>query len=208
MHSTAKETPMAGPWIRRIRCRAAVPFSLAVATVLALPAALPGPAQAAGAPAATSPQEIQEAQRAAVTDLRNVGTAMYVWFKDHATAGQGGSQDHGASQQGDSHQGDSEKETVDVTEVPLISYADLKGLLVPKYIAELPVLDPWGQPYEYRLNREPAATQRVMAVRSGGADGRFTGNAYAIGAFPPGDAEQDLVWVDGYFVRWPQRPGS
>jgi hypothetical protein len=27
-----------------------------------------------------------------------------------------------------------------------------------------------------------------------------------VGGFSAGDASQDLVWKDGYFVRWPELP--
>ena len=45
----------------------------------------------------------------------------------------------------------------------------------------------------------------VMSVRSPGADGRFDGDRYAVGSFDSADANADIVWVDGYFVRWPKR---
>jgi hypothetical protein len=44
-----------------------------------------------------------------------------------------------------------------------------------------------------------------MAIRSPGNDGTFSGNRYELGAFQPGDANQDLVWMNGFFIRWPER---
>jgi hypothetical protein len=43
-----------------------------------------------------------------------------------------------------------------------------------------------------------------MVIRSSGADGIFSGNRYELGGFQPVDADQDLVWMDGFFIRWPQ----
>jgi hypothetical protein len=42
-----------------------------------------------------------------------------------------------------------------------------------------------------------------MSARSAGADGKFSGDVYAVRPYPQGDATQDLVWADGYFVYWP-----
>lgn len=139
-----------------------------------------------------------EVQRQAVTDLRNAGTAMYYWYRDEMKP--------------KSHAKDAKAEAeptqVDVSKIPLISYQDLSKLLVPKYLAKLPETDPWGHPYEYRLNTQDPNAEVVMAGRTAGADGHFAGDVYQIGRFQPGDLDQDVVWVDGYFARWPQNPGK
>jgi hypothetical protein len=38
-----------------------------------------------------------------------------------------------------------------------------------------------------------------------GADGTFSGNRYKLGAFQPAEAGEDLAWMDGFFIRWPER---
>jgi hypothetical protein len=47
-----------------------------------------------------------------------------------------------------------------------------------------------------------------MAIRSAGRDGAFSGDTYTAGAFDPLDYDQDIVWADGVFIRWPQRLSS
>ncbi len=60
-----------------------------------------------------------------------------------------------------------------------------------------------GNPYEFRLNTD-TETIPLMVVRCAGADGRFPGDVHEIGAFPPAETSEDIVWVDGYFARWPE----
>jgi hypothetical protein len=162
--------------------------SLVVAALLALLALRPTRPSAAAEPGSAKLQ-------AAVTDLRNTGTAMYRWYQDEQKPFR-----HKAAPA-------VPPPAEDVTKVPAISYAELKALLVPTYLKELPRLDPWGHPYEYRLSQDPEADE-VMVVRSAGAGGNFSGNVYEVGAFSPDDASQNVVWKDGYFVRWPQPQGK
>jgi hypothetical protein len=139
-------------------------------------------------PATAAPQTARSAETTAMKDLRNVGTAMYSWYMD---------------EQPRHHK--STKAPVpsveDVTKVPVISRATLEQLLVPKYIKAIPENDPWGHPYEYRLSQDPDADE-VMVIRSAGPGGTFTGNVYHVGAIEPHDTARNLVWKDGYFVRW------
>ena len=65
--------------------------------------------------------------------------------------------------------------------------------------------DGWGHPLEYYLNTENPTAPQVMGIRSPGRDGTFSGGRYTVGAFDPGDFDEDIVWADGTFVRWPQR---
>jgi Type II secretion system (T2SS), protein G len=169
-----------------------------VVALVALPAWSLSAARTAGTTsgeqAAAESAAWRSQQQAAVRDLRSVGTAMWVWYKTEMAPRK--SRRDAASQPAPT--------SVDLAGIPVITPAALEKVLVPKYIASLPKSDPWGHPYEYRLNTEDPDAQRIMAVRSAGADGRFSGDSYEIGAFPPADPSQDLVWVDGYFARWPQ----
>ena len=147
-------------------------------------------AKAAG-PAKGTPE-----QRQTIEDLRTVGHAMFDWYvaemKPRATAR------HKSAAEIDA------ETTRDLGAVPAISAAELEHVLVPKYIAAIPRTDGWGHPYEFRLNtREPNADY-VMAIRSPGADGKYAANLYTIGAFPDRLEDEDVVWSDGYFVRWPE----
>ncbi len=129
--------------------------------------------------------------RSAISDLRKVGTAMYSWYvEQHGTKITVGPS---ASQKGP---------TFDLTTIPLISSLELERLLVPEYLASIPRRDPWGGLYEYRLDPDPEASH-AMAARSAGRDGRFSNSAYEETSFPKIHLDEDLVWGDGYFVRWP-----
>jgi hypothetical protein len=91
----------------------------------------------------------------------------------------------------------------DFARLPPISRDDLTTLLVPKYIPEIPAADGWGHPYEFYLNTRDLDAKVIMGLRSAGKDGQFSGSAYNVEGFSPTDEAQDIVWMDGYFVRWP-----
>jgi hypothetical protein len=182
---------------------------LAGAVLLALPIGRAGHALAAAEP---SPPQQQT-----ISDLRNVGTAMFQWYKEvqapkqtaagHAAAEKAAHAAHAAhaangakTAKGDHHSGG-----VDLAQIPVISHDELAQLLVPKYIASVPEKDGWGNAYEFRLNTRDPDAHRIMAIRSPGADGKFSGTTYRIAAFPKSQEGEDLVWTDGYFTRWPQQ---
>lgn len=127
-------------------------------------------------------------QKRAMGDVKLVGTAMMAWLTDQA----GGAAAAGAG-------------TVDVSAIPEKSSVELTAVLVPAYIQEVPVLDPWRQAYDYRLNLEEPHGYEILAVRSYGRDRQADGSEYETGSFDPTDYDQDLVWVDGGFLRWPER---
>lgn len=123
-------------------------------------------------------------QKRTMADIRFTGTAMMAWLTDQVAASAAGA-------------------SVDLTDYPVMSRGDLAGVLVDQYIQEIPVRDGWKNPFEYRL--DPRATNVAFAIRSGGRDGGFAGDTYSTLAFDPTDYDQDIVWADGFFVRWPQK---
>lgn len=127
-------------------------------------------------------------QKRAMGDIKLVGTAMMAWLTDQAGAA-------GAAGQ----------TTVDVSEIPHTSSVDLEDVLVPAYIQQIPVLDPWRKGYDYRLDLNDPHGQEILAVRSYGRDRTADASEYETGSFDPTDYDQDLVWVDGGFLRWPGR---
>jgi hypothetical protein len=152
-------------------------FTLALLTLVAVPAS----------PAGSDPLV------RTVDVLRTVGRALYAWAGDHPVeAARAESPEAGAVT------------SVDLSDLPALSPEAAASLLVPAYLAELPAADGWGHPLEIRLSTAPTAPRR-FAVRSPGADGRFEGSRYEVGSFAPDDPEADVVWADGYFVRWPAR---
>jgi hypothetical protein len=61
--------------------------------------------------------------------------------------------------------------------------------------------DGWKRPFEFRVvQSEGFAT---LAIRSAGRDGVWQSGSYEAGTFARAEYDQDIVWVNGDFVRWP-----
>jgi hypothetical protein len=71
------------------------------------------------------------------------------------------------------------------------------------FLESIPVLDGWGRPMEVWGDLDNLLHHTVFAIRSAGANGRFEGLPYGTGGFEPGNEFDDIVWVDGFFYRWP-----
>jgi hypothetical protein len=151
---------------------------------------------ASHAQATESPDTV--AQKRTIIDIRNVGTAMWSWYKEEV-APRRSQESHKQAELA------TLTKEVDFTRVPVISREELAAILVPRYIAAIPEADGWGHPYELRLNtKDPNATV-VMGVRSGGRDGQLSGDSYAVDSFKATDFDQDITWLDGFFARWPEK---
>ncbi|HEX5759360.1 MAG TPA: prepilin-type N-terminal cleavage/methylation domain-containing protein [Thermoanaerobaculia bacterium] len=128
-------------------------------------------------------------QKRTVADVRNSGTAMFSWLTDQVGAAAAGA----AAQ------------NVDLSQYTSISRANLKKELVSTYLQEVPALDGWKNPYDYYLNTTNPLAQRVMAIRSYGRNTiQEAGGSYTVTNFEPTDYDQDIVWADGFMVRWPE----
>jgi type II secretion system protein G len=128
-------------------------------------------------------------QKKTLADERIVGTAMFAWMTDEigaAAAGQANT-------------------SIDLSKYPPITTGDLRTLLVPVYIETIPILDGWKTPYDYYCNVDDLHARNVLAVSSGGADGTLDGPVYDVEGFDPTDYDQDIIWTDGFFARWPQK---
>ncbi|HET9766403.1 MAG TPA: type II secretion system protein [Thermoanaerobaculia bacterium] len=130
-------------------------------------------------------------QKKTMADQRLLGGAMMGWLTDQVGAGAAGA-----------------VTTFDLGLYTPASTAVLANKLVPTYIQDIPSYDGWKRPYDIYLDTVPPIDVHVMAIRSAGQGGVSTGNTYTPGSFEPTDYEQDLVWADGFFVRWPQRMSS
>jgi hypothetical protein len=140
---------------------------------------------------AIEPAEMRP-HRQTVADIKAVSAAIMSWLTDQVSR-----QESGESL------GILGAATTDVADYPPITVAALEALLVPAYIADVPELDGWGNPYDYRLDSALATPQDVALIRSAGEDGVYEGDVYTMG-----DVEalaEDLVWADGWNVR---RPGA
>ncbi len=128
-------------------------------------------------------------QQQTVSDIRNLGTAMFSWLTDQLSAAAAGQN----------------WKEMDVEDgFVSVSRAELEEILVPHYIPAIPKKDGWGNDYELYLNLEDLMVYKMMAIRSPGRDGRFSRGPYKAGSFTPEDYDQDIVWVNGYFLRWPE----
>ncbi|MEO1087262.1 MAG: M56 family metallopeptidase, partial [Acidobacteriota bacterium] len=68
---------------------------------------------------------------------------------------------------------------------------------------DLPKKDGWGYALAYCLEVDAEAPLLRIGVRSPGSDGRFD-DEYTMGSFSSADTAQDVVWINGYFARWPE----
>jgi prepilin-type N-terminal cleavage/methylation domain-containing protein len=132
-------------------------------------------------------------QKRTVADERNTGTAMFSWLTDQLGAAAAGSA---------------------ATQVAIADYATgalttstaVAGVLVPQYTQSVPDLDGWKTAYLYRLKTgNNVLAPQVMLIGSGGRDRSTVAGTYTVGAFDPTDYDEDIVWADGFFVRWPQK---
>jgi hypothetical protein len=177
-----------------------------------------GAARTVGAAAAPREKSDAEKQKQTVADMRKLGTALFSWLVDqvNTTAGQqaqgttpAGPKTHRVPTAGQQPKGEAPgaqpEKIFDVESSPLVSRQDLEDFLIPKYLEEIPEVDGWGSPYEVRLNTDDLMGKTVMSIRSPGRDGHYSSDAYTVAGFDPTDYDQDLVWADGFFVRWPQR---
>ena len=135
-------------------------------------------------------------QKRTVGDERDWGVAAMSWLTDQlgaAAAGAGSSVDIGAEWTGST------------------TLTAIESQLVPRYIQEVPDLDGWKQPFQYDLNITRPGSARVVLVKSGGRDSTLAANGdptgtYSVGSFEPTDYDQDIIWGDGFFIRWPEKP--
>lgn len=127
-------------------------------------------------------------QRRTMTDVSYMGKAIMAWLTDEVGAAAAGAS----------------VRNVDISQYSSALTGDeLEERLVPQYIPAIPDADGWGGEYEYFINDEGLATTRVMLIRSSGRDRAFAGNSYEISSYTMTDYDQDIVWADGLFIRWP-----
>lgn len=127
-------------------------------------------------------------QKRTVADERNLGTAMMSYITDEASAAAAG------------------QSTWDVSDYQgggfVTGHTELESILTTRYIQLVPQFDGWGNQYSYGLETVSVLSANIMYIISGGRDGSAT-TTYTSGAFAPTDYDQDIVWADGFFVRWP-----
>lgn len=127
----------------------------------------------------------------AMNDCRRVGDAMASWIVLHGGAPQS------------TVTGLPATPTIDTVNFTPITHADLQALLVPAYLPYVPQFDGWGHPYDYFLDQANPSSPDAVLCRSSGRDGISSASSYLIGTFDVTLFNEDIVWADGNFVRWP-----
>ncbi|HEX4496444.1 MAG TPA: hypothetical protein VIE43_12305 [Thermoanaerobaculia bacterium] len=88
---------------------------------------------------------------------------------------------------------------------PLATEAQLRQRLGSSFFGiPMDTTDGWGRPLEMRVHWDALQAKHVLCLRSAGSDGKFSGDTYQTASFPPSAQDQDIVWCDGWFVRWPE----
>ena len=137
---------------------------------------------------------IQKAkQKQTVAEVRNAGNAWMSWLSDQIGAASAGA-----------------AKVYDASSFNETTYPELFAYLHPTdtffYMQELPQVDGWRYPLQFGMSASLASAQTII-ICSGGAEGVLEGNdctkSYSVAPFIATDFDQDIIWADGYFVRWP-----
>ncbi|MBV8200124.1 MAG: type II secretion system protein [Acidobacteria bacterium] len=132
-------------------------------------------------------------QKRTMGDMKIIGTAMFSWITDQSAAAAAGAS----------------ASVVDLTQYGTqLTAPNLTTVLVSQYIQSIPTLDGWQSPYQYYLRTDNPHAVQVMAIRSLGRDKTAEGDQYTVTAFDPTDYDRDIVWADGFMVRYPEKTGS
>jgi prepilin-type N-terminal cleavage/methylation domain-containing protein len=131
-------------------------------------------------------------QRATLAEMRSVGLAWFSWLTDEVSAAAAGS-----------------TQTFDFATLDeSLTSSELLDLLFQSssmfYIRDVPTRDGWGHPIEYSWSGN-VLSAHVMGIRSMGRDGLPgpSGDPYTMGPFTTTAYDEDIVWLDGFFVRYP-----
>jgi prepilin-type N-terminal cleavage/methylation domain-containing protein len=131
-------------------------------------------------------------QKRTVGDIRAVGGAWFSWLTDQV----------GAAAAGTTNTYDYEMDGNATT----LSAADLLSTLFQStsmfYIQEVPENDGWANKFDYRWSGNVLSAQ-VIGIASGGRDGNIVGGDYTMGPFNATQYDEDIVWADGFFIRYP-----
>lgn len=150
---------------------------------------------AAAANSAQSPDSDASKTERTIVAMRDVGASVFAWLTDNPAE----------PPPGVTPQRIGKVESVDWSQCPPISHSELTELLVPSHIPEVPRLDGWGNPFEFCLNRANLFVGTyLVGIRSSGRDGKFEDKPFRPGSFDIRDYDHDIVWLDAFFVAWPE----
>lgn len=134
-------------------------------------------------------------QKRTISDMRNTGTAWMSWLTDQVGAASAGAA----------------KQYVPPPNMSANSkYEDVFSYLRPTdtffYMQEVPQFDGWANALEFGLGTNILLSS-VMSIHAPARDGVLVakpGTKFDVVPFLSTDYDQDIVWSDGYFVRWPE----
>lgn len=87
-----------------------------------------------------------------------------------------------------------------------VTAAELAHVLEPKYIRKLPRVDAWGKEFQFTLaDYDDKGHAQSYAIRSLARDGRPDRSANLSG--PSTSFEDDIVYSNGSFIRYPEAAG-
>lgn len=131
-------------------------------------------------------------QRRTVNDVRSVGTAWFSWVTDQLSAAAAGAS---------SQTFDLDLLAEEISPQDLFQMLRRGGM---NYIVTVPTNDGWGGDYDYLWSGDVASTP-TFGLRSKGRDRDVgpTTNPYPVGPFVTTHYDEDIVWVDGNFIRFP-----
>lgn len=135
----------------------------------------------------------QTRQKETVTRLRSLGNAYMSWLTDQVGAASAGARKFYVSDYG---------RRLSRDEV----MAELRPSDTFYYAVEVELDDGWGHPLEVWRGDNLLMSQVIM-IRSPGRDGTFDGEEYDGVPFAATDYDRDIVWADGYFIRYPEGIG-
>lgn len=130
-------------------------------------------------------------QKRTMADERNWGNAAMQWVTDELGAAAAG-------------QAVTAWTFADWTSSAATSYTEVRDVLVGgRYVTEMPERDGWRHAFTYYLKTGDPLSTNVMFIGSSGRDLTLTEGAR--GPYDPTLFDEDIVWADGYFLRWPEK---
>ncbi len=131
-------------------------------------------------------------QKRTVAEMRQVGTALMSWLTDQV----------GAAAAGASQTYNFDDLTVSLTAEEVLGTLYISPTIF--YVTTIPAKDGWGFLLDYSWSGQVLGA-RIFGIRSRGRDGQVgpTANPYPIGAFTTTEFDEDIVWADGLFIRYP-----
>lgn len=132
-------------------------------------------------------------QRRTMGELRLIGTAWMNWLTDNNGAASAGA-----------------NQTFSVGTFVEHTYPQIFGYLHPTdtffYMQAVPEFDPWGSQLKYYMNTSLQSESQLLLcslARDGVPDQCDGTSDILIGPFIATDFDQDIIWADGFLLRWP-----